>query len=175
MARVLADIAQGGSCSEQLEKGTVDFGYATKFDQGQGVVVLMDGEACWREIIDKVEEADAMISQQLEQLEEQGINGEELGLPSKKTYDEMKAMITDYTDGKLILTSWRWNAGAVTPGNSAGVCVAEPEPSEAYWSCWEFYMEEGGEYQDTPKSYLINPDTFSKESRLNEYDDLSVE
>jgi hypothetical protein len=102
------------------------------------MVLLMDGEACWREIIQKVEDADEMISEQLQKLEDQGINGEELGLPSKKTYDDMKNMITDYTDGKLMLVSWRWNRLAVTPGNSAGVCVSEPQPSTSYWSCWEF-------------------------------------
>lgn len=52
----------GGSCSEQLEKGNIDFGYATKFDQGQGVVLLLEGEECWKEIIDKVNEADEFVS-----------------------------------------------------------------------------------------------------------------
>lgn len=108
-------------------------------------------------------------------MEEQGINGEELGLPSYKTYVEMRDHITDYTDGKLMLTSWRWNEDAVPPGHSAGVCVAEPEPSNAYWSCWEFVREENGDYQDTPKSYLFNGDEFTSESRLSEQTDLSMD
>ena len=84
-------------------------------------------------------------------------------------------MITDYTDGKVMMTSWRWNTAAVTPGNSAGVCVAEPQPSDSYWSCWEFQMREDGEYNDPPKSYLIDPNTFQSASSLSQFSDLTVE
>ena len=76
------------------------------------------------------------------------------------TYNQYKSMITDYTDGKVMMVSWRWNTAAVTPGGSAGVCVAEPQPSDNYWSCWEFQMDPAGEYLDTPKSYLIDPNSF---------------
>jgi hypothetical protein len=36
-------------------------------------------------------------------------------------------------------------------------------------------MEGNGEYQDTPKSYLVNPTEFTSESRLDQFTDLAVE
>ena len=35
------------SCQQQLEANYVDIGYATQFDQQQGYVYLIGGEACW--------------------------------------------------------------------------------------------------------------------------------
>ena len=83
-------------------------------------------------------------------------------------------MITDYTEGKLMVTSWRWNEGAVTPGQSSGLCVGEPSDASAYWSCWEFYMNNDGVYDDMAKSYLINPSEFSTNSSLNQFEDISM-
>ena len=135
------------TCAEQLDTNSVDIGYATKFDQGQGVVYLIGGEACWQEILEKIDEADQFVSEQLQQLEENGINGEAIGLPTYEQYVELRDMVKDYTDGHLLVTSWRWNEGSVTPGHSAGLCLGEPDAtSTAYWSCWEFVMEENGEY-----------------------------
>lgn len=114
------------------------------------------------------------MTEQLTKLEEQGISGEGIGLPTLEKYEELRDMITDYTDGKLIVTSWRWNVDAVKPGQSAGLCLSEPAPTDAYWSCWEFYMEQDGEYSDMNKSYLINPDDFFNASRLNTFTDLSI-
>ena len=83
-------------------------------------------------------------------------------------------MITDYTDGHLLVTSWRWNVGAVTPGESAGLCIGDPDNSANYWSCWEYFMEESGEYQDKPKSYLVNPADYTASSRLNQFADIGM-
>ena len=65
--------------------------------------------------------------------------------------------------------SWRWPDGAVNAGDSAGLCIGDAEDSNAYWSCFEFYFNERRMYDDMAKSYLINPDTFNENSRLNEY------
>ena len=88
----------------------------------------------------------------------------------------MTANITDYTSGHLLVTSWRWNTGAVDAGQSAGLCVSEPEDAtvNAYWSCWEWAMDEEGDYEDMAKSYLIDPSTFTSESRLSDYDDITL-
>ena len=36
-------------------------------------------------------------------------------------------------------------------------------------------MEDGGNYADMPKSYLINPQDFKEESRLEDFEDVSKE
>jgi len=62
---------------------------------------------------------------------------------------------------------------AVTPGQSAGLCVGEPEPSTAYWSCWAFTMLEDGTYPKQPASYLIDPLTWTETSSLAEQTDIT--
>ena len=69
----------------------------------------------------------------------------------------MRDYIKDYTSGYMMVSSWRWNEPAVTPGESAGSCVGDPENVDTYWSCWEYEMEEDGMYPDSAKSYLVNP------------------
>ena len=69
----------------------------------------------------------------------------------------MRDYIADYTSGYMMVSSWRWNEPAVTPGESAGVCVGDTEDADNYWSCWEYQMEEDGMYPDAAKSYLVNP------------------
>lgn len=162
------------SCQQQLEANYVDIGYATQFDQQQGYVYLIGGEACWQEVKDQIAAADEFLTAQLGQLEEQGIKLEVEGFPSYEQYKEMRDMITDYTDGHLLVTSWRWAQGAVTPGESAGLCIGDPESDANYWSCWEFFMEESGEYQDAPKSYLVNPADFTENTRLNQFTDVGM-
>ena len=88
-------------------------------------------------------------------------------------YVEMRDHITDYTSGHLMLSSWRWNQPAVTPGESAGICVGDSEGERNYWSCWEYYMMEDGEYEDAARSYLVNPNQFTRTSRLQEFQNLS--
>ena len=83
-------------------------------------------------------------------------------------------MVSDYTSGHLLVTSWRWNTADVQPGDSAGLCIGDQDDSKgAYWSCWEYKKREDGQFDDMPKSYLINPKEFTKEDRLHDHKDLS--
>ena len=95
------------------------------------------------------------------------------GVSTYEQYVEMRDYITNYTSGHLMVTSWRWNEPAVTPGESAGVCVGDPERAGAYWSCWEYQMREDGEYHDMAKSYLVNPSEFVGTSRLALFENIS--
>ena len=107
-------------------------------------------------------------------MEGQGVKLDVDGFPSYEEYQEARDMITDYTDGHLLVTSWRWNVGAVTPGESAGLCIGDPDNTSNYWSCWEFFMEESGDYQDAAKSYLVNPADYTATSRLNQFADIGM-
>ena len=106
---------------------------------------------------------------------EEKVTIEVTGFPTYAQYKELKEMVTGYTDGHLIVTSWRWNAGAVQPGQSAGLCIGDPNSTRNYWSCWEYEMEEEGEYGDMPRSYLINPAEFTADSRLDQFTDIGKE
>ena len=90
-------------------------------------------------------------------------------------YAAMRDMVTGYTDGNLLVTSWRWNTGDVKPGESVGLCVGDPENEGNYWSCWEFTMSDDGMYSDMPTSYLIKPSEFNKDSRLNKFEPLPTD
>ena len=88
-----------------------------------------------------VEEADSMIEEQIRLAESTGASVSDMkaeGIPSYNEYVRMRENMTQYTDGKLVVTSWKWNKEEALPGHSAGLCVAQPEPSDAYWSCWEY-------------------------------------
>ena len=98
----------------------------------------------------------------------------EMNMPTYDEYVEMRDKITDYTTGNLLMTSWSWKKDAVTPGHSAGLCVAEPESSSSFYSCWEFPMQADGKYSDMPKSYLVDPSSWNEESRLNTYEDITM-
>ena len=141
----------------------------------QGYVYLIGGEACWQEVKDQIQAFDALLSEQVEAMEEQGVKIEVEGFPTYEQYVELRDMISSYTDGHLIVTSWRWNAGAVTPGQSAGLCIGDPESAANYWSCWEYVMGENMEYDDMPRSYLVNPAEFTESSRLDQFTDISRE
>ena len=43
------------ACQEKFDNNNLELGYATKFDQGQGFVLIMDGEECWAEILNQIE------------------------------------------------------------------------------------------------------------------------
>ena len=156
------------TCEQQLEHKNIEMGFTTKFDNNQGMVYMIGGEQCWQEIIDAINQADGFVSKQLKDWEEKAVDTSEYGLPSYEDYVDMRDSITEYTDGHLIVTSWRWNTSDVTPGNSGGLCIGDKDnASGAYWSCWEYTMREDGKFDDNPKSYLVNPTTFKQDSRLN--------
>jgi len=84
------------------------------------------------------ETADENMRAQLEKLQEKGFDGTGAGWSSADKYKEFSDEIKNYTDGKVMFTSWRWNAGAVQPGGAAGMCIADAGKlkSAYYWSCW---------------------------------------
>jgi len=121
-------------------------------------------------------------------MEARGADAKEMGLnefmeedymkdfPTYEDYVGLRDMVTGYTGGHLMVTSWRWNTADVKPGQSAGLCVGDQDDATgAYWSCWEYKMREDGGWDDMPKAYLINPKEFNKDSRLHDYRDLNAE
>ena len=92
--------------------------------------------------MEKVDEADKYILEQLRRVDEKGVDPGLVGLHNINTYTKLRDEIKDYTDGNLIVSRWSWPEEAVTPGGSAGLCFAEynEDPnatSNTYWSCWE--------------------------------------
>ena len=160
-------------CEEQFNNKLIDVGYTTKFDDEQGMAIIMGGEACWSEIIDKIEEADGFLDETIAMAEENGMDLEKMGYPTHADYIEMRDKVSSYTAGDILMTSWKWDMEAVTPGQSAGLCIGEPEPSTAYWSCWSFTMLEDGTYPKNPASYLIDPATWTATSSLDTYEDIT--
>ena len=160
-------------CEEQFNNKLIDVGYTTKFDDEQGMAIIMGGEACWSEIIDKIEEADGFLDETIAMAEENGMDLEKMGYPTHADYVEMRDKVSSYTAGDILMTSWKWDMEAVTPGQSAGLCIGEPEPSTAYWSCWSFTMLEDGTYPKNPASYLIDPATWTATSSLDTQEDIT--
>ena len=98
------------------------------------------------------------------------------GIPSYEDYVGMRDMVTDYTAGHLMVTSWRWRSHEVEPGQSAGLCIGEQDDAKgAYWSCWEYQRREDGGWDDMPKAYLVNPANFTADSRLHHFENLNVD
>ena len=116
-----------------------------------------------------------MLAEQMAMVEETGVSITIDGVPTYEDYKGLRDMVSGYTDGHLLMTSWRWNSGAVTPGQSAGLCIGNPEDADTFWSCWEYPMEDGGNYADMPRSYLIDPTQFKEGSRLEDFTDLTGE
>ena len=156
-----------------MDQGALNVGYGTMFDQDQGFAFVFGGEACWDEVVNMVEEADALIQQNYDVMDSAGVNYEEEGIPTKEQYEQMRDTVTTYTDGNMIMTSWKWNAPTVTPGESAGLCITNPDDNETYWSCWSFEMDEEGMYGEHPKSVLVDPSTWGRNSRLSDYEDVT--
>lgn len=137
------------------------------------MAVILDGEACWGEIIEAVEEGDKALNDAIEMMEDNGMDLEAMGYPTHEDYLEMKEKVETYTSGEVLMTSWKWDSDAVQPGHSVGLCMGESEPSTSYWSCWAFTMAEDGTYPKTPSSYLIDPATWTSESSLDTYEDIT--
>ena len=163
---------QAATCEGQLASWNVDFGVITEFDEGYGHVYLISNEACWKKLIDIVEDADAMISAEIRAMEKKGLNPEDFLLPDYETYRYYKDNIIGYTDKfHLLISKWSWDSDLVTPGHSAGLCIANQfRFLDVYWSCWEYRMDENGDFEELHKNYLIDPKTFDmKTSRLSDY------
>ena len=114
---------------------------------------------------------------QLNDLYDAGFDGDSAGWSAREKYKTFRDEIAAYTDGKVMFTSWRWNAGAVQPNGGAGMCIADAgkTKSKYYWSCWEFKMDDKRQYQEDNSSYLINPDEFLPQSKLSDFKDLTGE
>ena len=49
------------TCQEILDADIMTLGYVSKFDEGQGNILILDGETCWEEIVAQIESQDPMI------------------------------------------------------------------------------------------------------------------
>lgn len=161
------------TCEQQMAEGYINVGFGQSFDQDQGYAFVFGGEQCWAEVIDFIEEADEQLQQQYEMMESNGFDFEEQGMPTLEQYEAMRDTVTEYTDGNLLMTSWKWNAGSISPGESAGLCVAEEGGIDSYWSCWEYMMQEDMTYPEHPSSYLVDPESWHSTSRLTDYEDIT--
>lgn len=83
----------------------------------------------------------------------------------------MRDKVTNYTGGNMVMTSWKWPKASMEPGDSAGLCLSSPSAPDNFWSCWTFPMDAEGKFDDAPKSYLVDPATWTEDSRLNTYED----
>ena len=61
-------------CFEQLTTGSIDLGYSTTFDNGNGRVTITGDQACWIEFVTLIRSAKDFIDEQLDSLEENGID-----------------------------------------------------------------------------------------------------
>ena len=172
------------TCQEVLDADIMTLGYVSKFDEGQGNLLILDGEVCWEEIVAGIESKDEMISSQIQTLEEAGFRPEEQGLPTFEQYVQMRDAVTDYTSGKILLTRWSWSR-FVPVGESHGLCIGQnEETATGFWSCWEWSatgnktsmdgMEGVAEYENGWKSYLIDPQMWTENSRLDDFEDLGM-
>jgi len=98
---------------------------------------------------------------------------QEKGMPTYDEYVEMRDKITNYTAGNMVMTSWKWPKASMEPGDSAGLCLASPTATDAFYSCWAFPMGSDGKIQEKPSSYLVDPATWTDESRLDTYEDIT--
>ena len=94
------------ACKEQFNNNLVDFGFTTKFDNEQGMAIIMGGEACWEEIINTIEEADSFIDSNIQMMEDNGMDLQKMGYPTHADYVEMRDKVADYTSGDILMTSW---------------------------------------------------------------------
>ena len=166
------------TCQELLDTDVLSLGYVSRFDNEMGKLLILDGEVCWEEVVDTLQRNDELIQSQIQTAETAGLNLQEQGLPTFEQYVQMRDTVTDYTSGKLLMTQWMWSK-FVPVGESHGVCIARNEPGfeDAYWSCWEWTPTDNEEdgtaiYDNMNRSYLIDPNTWTETSRLDDYQDL---
>ena len=60
-----------------MDQGALNMGVGTMFDQDQGFAFVFGGEACWDEVVNMVEEADELITQNYAVMDSAGVNYEE--------------------------------------------------------------------------------------------------
>ena len=165
-------------CQALLDTEVMNLGYVSTFDGSKGKMLILDGEDCWEEIVQTLRANDEVVQQQIQTAESAGLSLQEQGLPTFEQYVQLRDGIADYTSGKLLFTQWMWPK-FVPVGESHGVCVSRDEMGyeDAYWSCWEWTptenMEDGTAiYDNMNSSYLIDPNTWTESSRLDDYEDL---
>ena len=90
------------------------------FDNRGQVVIIDENNACWRDVLKLVGEADSYIREKTDELKDKGYD-----YGSRDEWHEFSNRVRRYTDGKLIHVSWTWDASAVKGGESAGVCIAD--------------------------------------------------
>ena len=166
------------TCQALLDTEFVDLGYVSRFDNEQGMMLILDGEVCWEEVVNTLRANDNVIQQQIVTAETAGLNLQEQGLPTFEQYVQMRDGVVDYTSGKLLMTNWMWSK-FVPVGESHGVCISNTDEGnvDAYWSCWEWTPTENRPdgsaiYDNMNRSYLIDPTTWTETSRLDDYQDL---
>ena len=102
-------------------------GYSTQFDNNNGIAYITGGQACWTEMMDVIKSLNTFASEQLTRLEENGIYLEDYfdteNLPSKEAFQALVDEIDTYTEGQILVTSWKWSIEGFEGGDSAGICV----------------------------------------------------
>ena len=158
------------SCSEILQQDKAQIGYQTTFDNGNGTVLLIGGMACWKEIVDTLEDADEFVRDKLAAFDDAEINPHSFGLPTLEEYSDMIDKIPEYTDGYLLFSTWQWPRQAVAPGEQAGLCLQQGEDN--YASCWAFQKNYDGWYDKANESYLVDYKTFTHDTKLSDFKDV---
>ena len=72
-----------------------------------------------------------------------------------------------------MIASRSWQRDHVVAGESVGMCMRPTATPEAYATCWVYTMNEAGEY-DAAKSFLVAPENFTAEMRLEDQEGLGV-
>lgn len=80
-----------------------------------------------------------------------------LAIEESSGITELIDTVYDYTEGQMVLSMWSWDKWHVIPGESVGVCIQPAEDESAYASCWEWSMDQDGNYENSHKNYLVNP------------------
>lgn len=129
--------------------------------------MLLGGEACWKELIETLEDADEFIRDKLDAFDNAEINPHNFGLPTIEEYADMIDKIPEYTDGYVVFTEWSWPKNAVAPGEEAGLCIQQG--AENFASCWSFRKNINGWYEKKNESYLIDYSDFSIDTKLSDF------
>ena len=129
--------------------------------------MLLGGKACWKEIIETLEDADEFVRGKLEAFDSAEINPHKFGLPTLEEYTDMIDKIPEYTDGYVVITEWKWPRHAVAPGEEAGLCLQQG--AENFASCWSFKKNSNGWFEKKNESYLVDYSAFDIDTKLSDF------
>ena len=62
------------TCQALLDTEFADLGYVSRFDNEQGMLLILDGEVCWEEVVNTLRANDDVIQQQIQTAETAGLN-----------------------------------------------------------------------------------------------------